>query len=231
MKLIDNRRRMGFMGLALGAGLLAAGAGRAGAADNNAMGMGNGENTPSETSAAGTAAAAGDAQVLAKLHQVNQMEIEAGKLAQDKGQSRQAKSFGQTLVRDHQAADKKIMAYAKQAGVDIDSHQMAAGASDPSSDKHDQMAMDRLRQLSGAEFDREFANMMVEGHQKTIDMVTTAHGTATDPRLRTLLGQLLPTLKQHEKTAQALKASLQGRATGDTGTTPDTAQGRRPAKH
>src|SRR5215213_1268077 len=54
------------------------------------------------------------ADVLSKLHHANQMEIEAGKLAQEKGSSKAVKAYGKTLVRDHSAADKKVLATAKQ---------------------------------------------------------------------------------------------------------------------
>ena len=54
------------------------------------------------------------AEVLSKLHHSNQMEVAAGKLAQEKGQSKDVKAFGKTLVTDHSAADKKVMALAKE---------------------------------------------------------------------------------------------------------------------
>jgi putative membrane protein len=169
------------------------------------------------------AAMTGDAQVVAKLHHVNQMEITAGKLAQDKGQMKSVRDFGARLVRDHQAADKKVMAYADKNGID-------ANAMPPAGDDQeakDQDHMDRLRNLSGPAFDHEFAMVMHDGHAKTIAMVTTARGAVTDPALRTLLGQLLPTLQQHDETAQRLLSATQG-----VSSTPEQegnhAQGRRP---
>ncbi len=109
--------------------------------------------------AAGVASAADDtAAVLGQLHHSNQMEIEMGKLAQDKGQSKDVKSFGRTLVTDHTAADKKVVALAKQEKIDL------TAAMPPM--KNDQMAP--LKAAVGAEFDRAFASAMLEDHTKDV---------------------------------------------------------------
>jgi putative membrane protein len=217
---------------ALAAGALALG-GTAYANDMGAQGS-TGSTDPSgmaapsaptdATHAGGTAAGAmsDDARVVSKLHHINQMEIDAGKLAQDKGQSKQVRDFGARLVKDHQAADKKLMAYADKKGIDANA--MPPAGNDQ--EAKDQDKMDRLRNLSGAEFDNQFASTMAEGHQKAIDLVQTSKDTVSDTQLRTMLTQLLPTLQKHEHMAQAVQSSTQNAANQDTGTTPKTTQGR-----
>src|SRR5215831_13884111 len=70
--------------------------------------------------AAGARAAdVNSADVLKKLHESNQKEIEMGKLAEQKGQSKEIKSFGKMLVKDHTAADKKVTALAKEEKADL----------------------------------------------------------------------------------------------------------------
>src|SRR4051812_15227539 len=59
------------------------------------------------------------AEVLPKLHQSNQREIEMGKMAEKNGQSKQVKAYGKALVDDHTAADKKVKALAKQEKIDL----------------------------------------------------------------------------------------------------------------
>src|SRR5689334_18102792 len=56
---------------------------------------------------------------LEALHHVNEMEIEMGKLAQQKGVTQDVKDFGQKMVTDHQQADQQLMAYAKQANLKL----------------------------------------------------------------------------------------------------------------
>src|SRR5204862_225533 len=80
--------------------------------------------------------------VLTKLHHANQMEIEAGKLAQTKGESKAVKTFGKTLVSDHTAADKQVVALAKQLKVDLPKDTEM---------KDDMLA--KVKATSGSEFD------------------------------------------------------------------------------
>lgn len=166
-----------------------------------------------------------DAHLVAKLHQVNQMEITVGKLAENQAQSKAARDFGARLVKDHQAADKKVMSYADKTGIDANAMPQAGSDEDAKM----QEKVDHLRNLTGANFDREFANMMADGHRQVIDEVTSAKSTVTDPKLKTLLGQLLPTLQKHYQIAQGLVSKSQNNVSSDqeTGTTPKSTQGRR----
>jgi len=127
------------------------------------------------------------ADVLGKLHESNQKEIAMGKMAQKNGKSKEVTTFGKTLVKDHTAADKKVLTLAKQEKVELPS---------PAPAKED-MPM-------GAEFDASFAKSMVDDHKKDIDEVTKARDNTTDEKLKKLLGELLPTLQKHEDTAQKI---------------------------
>ena len=148
---------------------------------------------------AGIARAADDtATVLGKLHHSNQMEIEMGKLAQEKGQSKEVKSFGKTLVTDHTAADKKVAALAKQEKIDL------TAAMPPMKD--DKMAP--LKTAVGAEFDKAFARAMLEDHTKDVEEAKAAREATTDPKLKALLTSTIPVLEKHRETAQKLVTSL-----------------------
>src|SRR5215468_4437651 len=46
-----------------------------------------------------------DQQILSKMHQVNQMEIDIGKLAEQKSQDPEVQRYGRRLVRDHEMGD------------------------------------------------------------------------------------------------------------------------------
>jgi putative membrane protein len=129
------------------------------------------------------------ATVLGKVHQSNQKEIAAGKLAQKSGTSRQVKDYGKMLEKDHSAADKKVTALAKQEKIDLPSA--------PLSDDMSNMASDPM-------FDTKFAREMVDDHKKDIAEVTQARDATADPKLKKLLTELLPTLQKHEETAQKI---------------------------
>ncbi len=143
--------------------------------------------------ALGGPAAAADAPpetaaVLNEVHQTNQNEIAAGKLAAKNGKSREVKDYGKTLEKDHTAADKKVTALAKQEKIDLATAtpaDMSGMASDPA-------------------FDKKFAQEMLDGHKKAIADVTAARDKTADAKLKKLLTELVPTLQKHEEMAQKI---------------------------
>jgi putative membrane protein len=149
-----------------------------------------------------------DVAVVAHVHHVNQMEIDLGKTAQKTGTT-SVKSYSETLVSDHQSADKDLTALAKSHGLKA----IPADKPQTEADKQEQKSMKdevaHLKTLKGAEFDRAFLTMMVSGHDKEIAKVTTAIDTCTDPDLRTLLTALKPVLQRHADDARNLQKSPQ----------------------
>lgn len=149
----------------------------------------------------------GDVKILAHLRHVNQMEIQLGKHAQKNG-TQAIKGYAETLVQDHQSADKDLMAFAKQ-------RRQAIPADKPQTDaerqEHKDMTqqMARLKTLKGAEFDREFLNMMVSGHDKELTKIDTSIGSASDPDLQTMLKSLKPVLQRHADQARDLQKNVQ----------------------
>lgn len=141
---------------------------------------------------AGSAAQAANppppAEVLAKLHQSNGHEIAMGKLAQQKGQSKEVKAYGKTLAKDHAAADKKVLAFAKAQKIELPTVTDHKGDMD----------------MGGAEFDAKFAQAMLDDHKKDIAEVMSARDSTTDDKLKSLLSEILPTLEKHRDTAQKL---------------------------
>ena len=127
------------------------------------------------------------AEVLGKLHAGNRKEIDMGKMAQKSGQSKEVKDFGKALVKDHTAADKKVLALAKKQKIELPA---------PPAMQHDDMA--------GADFDKKFAQAMVEDHKKDVSDATAARDSTTDAELKKLLTGLVPTLEKHLDTAQKL---------------------------
>jgi putative membrane protein len=133
------------------------------------------------------------AEVLDKIHSSNLTAIEAGKLAQDNGHSKATKDYGKMLVSDHASADKQVVALAKEEKVDLSASTPVVGSKS-------------LADLTaGPKFDRRFARSMVDDQKKEIAEVTAARDQTTDPKLKTLLTAMLPTLEKHESMAESLE--------------------------
>jgi putative membrane protein len=127
--------------------------------------------------------------------QSNLAEIQVGKLAQDKGQSEDVKSFGQMLVTDHTDANQKAMQVANELGV-----------TPPNEPNAKQKATyDKLSKLSGAAFDREFAKNMVADHKK--DISAFQKESKKNDAAGQFAQETLPVLQKHLQTAQTLQGS------------------------
>lgn len=168
------------------------------------------------------AAAPTDQEVVMELHHDNLNEIHMGKMAQQRGTARAVKDYGAQLVKDHQAADRKLLDYARGAKMDPARLNAPYDAAN-----HGGMQAPEVAQAKGAEFDAQFAAHMVAGHQATIDRAQAAQKMVKDPQLKALLTDMMPTLQAHLKTAQSLAPAV---ATTPE-TTPDRgAAGRRPVR-
>ncbi len=166
----------------------------------------DGRTTTSSTASSSTSSNWQDNRILSILHAKNQEEVRMGQLAQANGSSQEVRRYGERLVRDHTDADNKVMSTARSINVTLmDSSEvdrmllrekgMSAPARDPMTD---------LQSMRGSDFDRAFAQKMEEGHREVIQMVESARTSAQDSRVRGLLDQLLPTLREHEKMAADL---------------------------
>ena len=125
-------------------------------------------------------------------------EIELAKLAQQKAGSSGVRQLAQRIQQDHQKATQDLQSIAQQSGVGT------AGSSDaPDGQEH----MQRLQKLSGAEFDREYVELMVDDHQKDIDEFEQAARDTTGA-LQQFAQNTVPVLRVHRQLAEAQQKAL-----------------------
>ena len=122
------------------------------------------------------------------------MEVELGQLAAQKGTSESVKQFGQRMVDDHGKANTELMTLATSKGVTLPT------AID---DKHRQ-DVTKLSAMSGADFDRAYAKMMLKDHEKDVSEFEKQSTKGTDPDLKAFASKTLPTLQQHLEMARGL---------------------------
>lgn len=129
--------------------------------------------------------------------EANYAEIDAGKLAQEKGNSDAVKQYGAMLVKDHAANNDKAKQVASQLGVDP-----PTGAS-----VTQQASYLKWKVLSGDTFDRTFAKDMVKDHQADIKEFQT-ESQKSDPA-GSFAQESLPTLQNHLQEARTLVQQTQ----------------------
>ncbi|KTT37449.1 membrane protein [Pseudomonas oryzihabitans] len=122
-------------------------------------------------------------------------EIEAGKLALDKSQSQDIKSFAQQMIDDHTKANEQLKSLAQQKKLEVSS---------------DAELMDKAKamilQVRDDSFDRSYANNQVMAHEQTIAIFRTEAETSKDAELKAFAQKTLPTLEHHLQEAKALQS-------------------------
>ncbi|KFE68084.1 DUF4142 domain-containing protein [Hyalangium minutum] len=141
--------------------------------------------------------------MLERLHHVNQAEIKLGQLAQQNAQSPDVKSYGETLVKDHTAADQKVMSYAQQKGLKLAEPQPMNDVERKSMAAH-KANMEKLQALKGTPFDSCFLAIMVGGHDEALGQLMAAKQGTTDASLTPLLQDLITPVTQHRQQAYTL---------------------------
>jgi putative membrane protein len=130
-----------------------------------AAGDGDLSRTPTGTSgqAQGSRMATGDTRQFVQTAAMHgTAEVELGQLASERAQNGDVKAFAQMMVKDHTRANNELKQAVSGQNVDI---------SKPQLDQKHQQLMSRLRNLTGAEFDREYMKAMVAGHREVRNLL------------------------------------------------------------
>jgi putative membrane protein len=100
------------------------------------------------------------------IARINAAEVQLGQLGVERAQNADVKQFAQMMIKEHTTAGNEL----KQA---VSAHSMTV----PSNldEKHTEL-LDRLRGLRGAEFDREFMEAMVDGHEEARALIRSRAG-------------------------------------------------------
>jgi putative membrane protein len=161
----------------------------------------NQRGTGATPGATGTAGAADnvDREFLQNITAANQREIALGQLAQQKATNPSVREFAEMMVRDHQQAGDELRQVLSKHTIQL-----------PVSTDDTNDARERLADLTGAEFDREFMNTMVDEHEKAVEMVRDeAEDNDTHADIRQWASKTLPTLQQHLDRAKQLDEMLE----------------------
>lgn len=115
------------------------------------------------------------------------MEVELGRIAAQQGASDAVKQFGQRMVDDHTKANTELMTLATSKGLTLPT----------ALDEKHQKEVTKLSGMSGAEFDRAYAKMMLSDHRKDVSNFEKQSNRGGDPDIKAFAAATLPTLQQH----------------------------------
>ena len=119
------------------------------------------------------------------------MEVEAGKIASEKAQNAEVKSFAQRMVTDHTKANQELASIAEKKKL-----------VPPPMGKKFKNEMDKLNKYSGADFDKQYMDRMIKDHKDTISLFEKEAKDGKDEDLKAFASKTLPVLREHHQMAQ-----------------------------
>jgi putative membrane protein len=120
--------------------------------------------TPAAGAAAGTSAdpkrdvSNADRDFVGEIASANMAEIRMAELALQRASNNNVKKFAQMMVTDHTQAGEKLIALASQHNLTM-----------PAAGEGEKSPAEAFADKRGADFDREYADTMVDAHQDFVD--------------------------------------------------------------
>lgn len=122
-------------------------------------------------------------------------EVKLSELAAANASSAEVKEFAQHMITDHTKAGDELKSIASgEKGY------ATAEAPPPAAQKD----IDALSRLKGADFDKQYAKVMVADHEKAVAIFEVEAEKGSNKNLQAFAKKTLPTLKEHLKMAKTL---------------------------
>jgi putative membrane protein len=139
-----------------------------------------------------------DAHFAKAAAQGGMAEIQLGKLAADRGSNSMVKAFGERMVAQHGAAGDQLKAAAQQATIVLPT----------TASSKDQQIYDRLARLNGSDFDRAYADDMVQDHEKDLHEFQNEANNGKNSSIRAFAAQTVPMIQEHLNQAREMQKAV-----------------------
>src|SRR6185312_9449334 len=122
------------------------------------------------------------------------MEVELGKIAEEKAVNKKVKDFGAMMVKDHTAANDNLKSVAGMLNITL-----------PDSVSDDtRKEIDKLKMKKGKDFDKAYVDMMLDDHKKDIAEFRKCADNCSDSSIKSFASTTLPTLEKHLDSIQSI---------------------------
>ena len=146
-----------------------------------------------------------DPQIAAIVVTANQVDIDAGKLAESRSKSSDVKAFAKQMVTDHSAVNQSASDLVHKLNVTPEDN-----ATSQSLKQGGDANLAALKKLKGAAFDRAYIDHEVTYHESVLDALDkTLIPSAKNEELKALLVKVRPAFVAHLEHAKHLQASLE----------------------
>jgi putative membrane protein len=145
-----------------------------------------------------------DAQIAHIVVTANQVDIDAGKLAESKASSKEVKAFGKTMVTDHTGVNKQATALVTKLGVKPEDNPTSQSLKQGGEDN-----LKNLKSLKGAAFDKAYIDHEVAYHEQVLSAVDkTLIPNAKNAELKDLITKVRPAFVAHLDHAKQIQSKI-----------------------
>jgi putative membrane protein len=145
-----------------------------------------------------------DAKIASIVVTANQIDIDAGKLAESKASDEDIKKFAQLMITDHTGVNKQATELATKLNVTPEDNPTTQSLK-----TEGEKNIVYLKTLSGAAFDKAYIDQEVTFHQLVLNAVDkTLIPSAQNAELKALLVKVRPAFVAHLEHAKQLQAAL-----------------------
>lgn len=124
-------------------------------------------------------------------------EVEAGKIASQKGQSDAVKQFGQQMSEAHTKTTEELKGIVQAEKIKVDLPTKLDG-------KH-QRLIDDLNAATGADFDKTYTKQQIKAHSKAVELFEDYADDGDNAAVKAFAAKTLPVIKQHLQEAKKLR--------------------------
>ena len=145
-----------------------------------------------------------DAQIAHIVVTANQVDIDAGTLAETKGSTPDIKAFGKQMVTDHAGVNKQATELVQKLHVKPEDNSTSASLK-----QGGEANIANLQGLSGAAFDKAYIDHEVAYHEAVIDaMDKTLIPGARNDELKSLIVKVRPAFVAHLAHAKQIQSKV-----------------------
>ena len=139
-----------------------------------------------------------DKKFLATVAQGDKNEIAVSEVAEQKATDPAVKAFAEKMVKEHKEMTESMKPFAEQWSI----------TAPMGPDDDHQKEIDKLKSMSGHDFDKRYIDDMVSDHAKALDAFTTEAKDTKDKKFRAVVLKDKTRVAAHKNMAYDLKKKL-----------------------
>ncbi|MBY0226977.1 MAG: DUF4142 domain-containing protein [Hyphomicrobium sp.] len=131
----------------------------------------------------------------------NTLEVESSRIALEKSQNQDVKSFAQMMIDDHTKVGEQMKSALETAGLPAPADKMMP--------KHQDL-VDKLKQAGANKFDGQYVAVQLKAHDEAINLFSDYAKNGDNAELKQFAQATLPSLEKHKDLAEDLRSKVVG---------------------